>query len=29
MLLRRMGGKKYQIAGPTERGEAAPEVTPL
>jgi uncharacterized protein (DUF362 family) len=27
MLLRRMAGKKYQIDGPTQRGEAAPEVT--
>jgi hypothetical protein len=26
MLLRRMSGHKYQIAGPTQRGDAAPEV---
>jgi uncharacterized protein (DUF362 family) len=26
MLLRRMSGHKYQIAGPTQRGEAAPKV---
>jgi uncharacterized protein (DUF362 family) len=28
MLMKRMGGTKYQIHGPTERGEAAPDVTP-
>jgi hypothetical protein len=26
MLWKRLGGKKYQVHGPTERGEAAPEM---
>jgi hypothetical protein len=26
MLWKRLGGKKYQVAGPTQRGEAAPEM---